>query len=354
MKFTNKIIYYPVLILNIFCIGLLLLSAYSSYFYPNDYPYLAIFGLLFSVFLVINVCFAIIWLFIRRRYVFIVLVAFLLCYPQIQLYIPLHFHTEKLPEESFKVLSYNVMRFGYLKKDNNRNAVLTYVKNQNADILCMQEYEVSINKNYLTQNDIDEELKSYPYRSIQKEFACYSKFPILSAKLIDCKTNLGAACYELKIGKDTVMLINCHLESNKLTKEDKALYEDMLKAPKAGSIKRETHKLTAKLADASVVRAEQARIIAGEISSSPHSYVVVCGDFNDISISYTYRVISQGLKDAFIQSGCGVGVSYNRNNFYFRIDHILTSKNMKVYNCIVDRSIKDSDHYPIKCYITKS
>ncbi|KAA6319575.1 hypothetical protein EZS27_030548, partial [termite gut metagenome] len=250
MKITNKILYYPILALSIFSIGLLLLSAYSSYFYPQDYPYLAISGLLFLVFLVINVCFAIIWLFIRRRYVFIVLPAFLLCYPQIQSYIPFHFHTEKLPEGSFKMLSYNVMCFGYLKKNNNKNAVLTYVKNQNADILCMQEYDVSKNKDYLTQNDIDEELKSYPYRNIQKEFACYSKFPILSAKLIDCKTNLGAACYELKIGKDTVMLINCHLESNKLTREDRVLYKDMLKAPKTGSIKRETHQLTAKLADA--------------------------------------------------------------------------------------------------------
>jgi endonuclease/exonuclease/phosphatase family metal-dependent hydrolase len=356
MKSTNKLIHYPVLILTLFFIGLLLLSAYSSYFYPPDYPYLAISGLLFSVFLVINVCFAIIWLFIRRRYVFMVLTAFLLCYPQIQSCIPLHFHTEKLPEGSFNVLSYNVMRFGHLKKDNrtHKNAILAYVKNQDVDILCMQEYDVSKNKDYLTQNDIDAALKSYPYRNIQKEFACYSKFPILSAKLIDCKTNLGAACYELKIGKDTVMLINCHLESNKLTKEDKALYEDMLKAPTTGNIQRETHQLTAKLADASIIRAEQARIIAGEISSSPRPYVVVCGDFNDIALSYTYRVVSQGLRDAFIQSGCGMGVSYNTNRFYFRIDHILTSKDMKVYNCVVDRSIKDSDHYPIKCYVTKS
>ncbi|KAA6315824.1 hypothetical protein EZS27_033772, partial [termite gut metagenome] len=164
MKFTNKILYYPILILTVFCIGLLLLSAYSSYFYPKDYPYLAISGLLFSVFLVINICLAIIWLFICRRYVFTVLMAFLLCYPQIQSYISFHFHTEKLPEGSFKILSYNVMRFGHLKKNNNKNTILTYVKNQNADILCMQEYDVSKNNDYLTQNDIDDVLKSYPYR----------------------------------------------------------------------------------------------------------------------------------------------------------------------------------------------
>ncbi|KAA6319143.1 hypothetical protein EZS27_030926, partial [termite gut metagenome] len=69
--------------------------------------------------------------------------------------------------------------------------------------------------------------------------------------------------------------------------------------------------------------------------------------------SYTHRVISQSLNDAFTETGGGLGVSYNMHRFYFKIDHILTSKNTKVYNCIVDHSIKDSDHYPIKCYIVK-
>ena len=38
---------------------------------------------------------------------------------------------------------------------------------------------------------------------------------------------------------------------------------------------------------------------------------------------------------------------------HFRIDHIMTSPNLEVYNCEVDRSIKASDHYPIWCYIRK-
>ena len=32
---------------------------------------------------------------------------------------------------------------------------------------------------------------------------------------------------------------------------------------------------------------------------------------------------------------------------FFRIDHILASPNLKPYRCKVDRSIKQSDHYPI-------
>jgi endonuclease/exonuclease/phosphatase family metal-dependent hydrolase len=351
----SKVILYPVLITNILCAGLLLLSAYSPYFYPEDYPYLAISGLLFPVFLVVNACFAVFWVFVRWKRVFITLVACLLCYPQLRTCVAIHFQTKKIPADSFKVLSYNVMRFGNLEKKNDNNPILAYLKKEDVDILCMQEYDVSCDENYLTQKDIEKELSAYPYQMImQRQLACYSKYPILSARFLDCKSNYnGAALFELKIGKDTVTLINCHLESNKLTKEDKTVYEDILTSPQTGKVKKGTRQLAAKLADASVIRANQARIVTGEISASNHSNVIVCGDFNDTSISYTHYIISQSLNDAFTETGLGLGVSYNMNRFYFRIDHILTSRGMKVYNCIVDHSIKDSDHYPIKCYITK-
>lgn len=48
--------------------------------------------------------------------------------------------------------------------------------------------------------------------------------------MLDYRSNYnGSMVYEIKIGKDTVLLINNHLESNKLTREDKVVYEDMLK-----------------------------------------------------------------------------------------------------------------------------
>lgn len=205
-------------------------------------------------------------------------------------------------------------------------------------------------------------LKAYPYKNIQNvgmkgsanKIACYSKFPILSSKVLKYESAYnGSAAYELKIDNDTVTLINNHLESNKLTKRDKVIYEDMLKAPEAEKVKNGARQLISKLAEASAIRAPQARKIEKEISSSKHQYIIVCGDFNDTPISYTHRIIARNMDDAFTESGAGLGISYNQNKFFFRIDNILTSKNMKAYNCTVDRSIKDSDHYPIWCYISK-
>ena len=79
-------------------------------------------------------------------------------------------------------------------------------------------------------------------------------------------------------------------------------------------------------------------------------YVLVCGDFNDTPISYAHRTIQGPLKDAYAASGCGVGVTYNENFFWFRIDNILHSANMKPINCTVDK-VRYSDHYPLWCYL---
>lgn len=251
---------------------------------------------------------------------------------------------------------------GAVKKDG-KNPILTYLKESNADILCLQEYASDESPRRLTQKDIERELKDYPYHRISvvgsgsgytNKIACYSKFPILSARVLNYPSGYnGSVLYELKLNEDTITLINNHLESNKLTKADKDIYEDILKAPEKEKVKSGARLLVHKLAEASAIRAPQADTIAREIASSRYPSVIVCGDFNDTPISYAHRVIAQSLDDAFTQSGRGLGISYNQNKFYFRIDNILISKNLQSYNCTVDRSIKESDHYPIWCYIAK-
>lgn len=362
MKHLGRLATLVMLAINIGFIGLLLFAAYSPYIDPELHPLRACMGLTFPVFLIVNFCFLIFWLVFRFRLMLIPLAGFLLCIPQIRTYIPINLHTGNVPEEAIKVLSYNVMTFGDLEKTVGRHPILTYLQESGADIICMQEYVVELNRKYVTRQNIDEALKAYPYKHIQQvgaegsanALACYSKYPILSARRIEyASNNNGSALYEIAIGKDTVTLINNHLESNKLTTWDKEVYEDMLNAPEAEKMKKGVWHLVRKLGEAQRIRAGQARAVAEAVRNSRYPYVIVCGDFNDSPISYTCKTISQGLDDAFITSGNGLGVSYNQNRFYFRIDNILVSKNLKVYNCVVDRSVKSSDHYPIWSYIKR-
>ena len=360
MRHLGQLASLLMLAINLIFVGLLVFAAYSPYIDPELHPLRACMGLTFPIFLIINLCFFIFWLIFRYRFALLPLVGFLICFPQIRTYMPINPGGDKAPEGSLKILSYNVMAFGDLRKNAGKNPILTYLQESEADIICMQEYVVTANRKYVTQENIDKMLKAYPYKNIQTAggagasngLACYSKYPILSAKRVKYESrNNGSVVYEIAVGADTLTLINNHLESNKLTASDKEVYEGMLAAPEAEKVKTGVMHLVRKLGNAQKIRAVQARAVNEVVKSSRHPYVVVCGDFNDSPISYSHRIASQQLDDAFVSSGNGLGISYNQNKFYFRIDHILISKNLKAYNCTVDRSIKSSDHYPIWSYV---
>lgn len=360
MEHLGKIVTYLILAINAFFVGTLILSAYSPYLNPRIHSLASSLGLAFPIFLLINVCFVVFWLFINYRFALLPLIGFLVCFPQIRTYIPINASTQKPPEGSIKLLSYNVMSFGNLKKEDGKNSILSYLVESDADIICLQEYNTAENKKYLTQQDVKKALKAYPYQSIRQQgegdvqLACFSKFPILSTRSIRYESSYnGSMEYVLNVHDDTLVLINNHLESNKLTKEDRGIYENMIKEPNARKVKSGLRQLINKLAEASAIRSSQADSVAKRIAASKCPNIIACGDFNDGSISYTHRILTEKLDDAFTQSGRGLGISYNQNMFYFRIDNILISPNLKAYNCTVDRSIKDSDHYPIWCYIQK-
>lgn len=360
MKHFGKSVSYLILAINAFFVGMLILTAYSPYLHPKIHPLASCLGLTFPVFLVINIGFVIFWLIINYRYTILTIIGFLICYSQIRTYIPINFTDKSIPENSIKLLSYNVMGFNNMEKKDGQSPILSYLSESGADIICLQEYNASGNQKYVTEKDIKKALKAYPYYSIHRpgtgdsQLACFSKFPILTAIPINYESSYnGSIQYTLKVNEDTITLINNHLESNKLTKEDRGIYEDMINDPNAKKVKTGLRQLVKKLAEASSIRSAQVDSVANAITESKYPTIIACGDFNDVSISYTHRILTQHLDDAFTQSGKGLGISYNQNKFYFRIDNILISPNLKTYNCTVDRSIKDSDHYPIWCHITK-
>mgnify|MGYP002544963616 CR=1 FL=1 len=236
MEHIGKVVLYLILAVNALFVGMLILSAYSPYLQPKIHPIASCLGLAFPIFLAVNICFTLFWVIISYRYALLPVIGFLVCIPQIRTYIPINSTVETIPDGSIKFLSYNVMGFNNLEKKEGKNPILSYLADSEADIICLQEYNSTKNKKYLTDEDIRKALKAYPYRSIHNpekggsQLACFSKFPILSARPIKYESTYnGSMQYTLKVNEDTITLINNHLESNKLTKEDKVIYEDMIK-----------------------------------------------------------------------------------------------------------------------------
>lgn len=358
MRYIGRFLGWMLLGINLCTAVLMLVCAYSPYINPLSHPVWSCAGLAFPAFLIANLLFFLFWLVVYRRYALLSLLSFLGCWGAVRTYFPVNLSSEGVPDNAIKILTYNTMAFDHGRRDlkDNPNPILEYLRNSNADIICLQEYILG---SRLKKKDVDYALRAYPYRHYYKAsgsngLGCYSRFPILSAKPVEYKSrNNGSIAYEMAVNGDTVLVINNHLESNKLTEKDKEVYREMMKDPDKQKVSAGSRLLLGKLAEASAIRASQADAIARVIAGFRGDGVIVCGDFNDSPLSYAHRVIGEGLGDAFVQAGNGFGISYNQNRFYFRIDHILLSRNWTVHKCVVDNTIKDSDHYPVWCFAAK-
>ena len=358
MIHIGKLLGYILLGVNAVLAALLCFSAFSPYLNPHTSPVASCAGLFFPVFLIFNVAFLFFWLLVYRRYALFPLLVLLVCWNSIQTYYPINWFQEDAPEDAIKVLSFNTRGFGDMASHTKEkpNEVLEYLRNSDADIICIQEY---IYGGKLKKKDIDYALRDYPYRHYRSlgkglnGLGCYSRYPILSAKPIkyDSDRN-GSMIYNIKVKDDTLVVLNNHLESNRIIKSDVKTYQDMVDDPSKEKVSSGMRKLLKKLAGATAIRARQVDVLSEVLQDLRGKKLIVCGDFNDTPISYTHRVLSEDLQDAFVESGNGLGISYNRDRLYIRIDHILTSKNLKVFECKVDDSIKASDHNPIWCRVS--
>lgn len=338
----------------------MVLIAYSDRFHPADYPILACAGMVFPFFLVTNLIILMIWLIVKWRRIWIPIVGFVLAFPAIRIYLPFHFHSEP-PQGCIKVLSYNVNAYLMDKEfPHPEDSIFEYLRHQNADIVCLQEDIIQTSSHPIDYSAI------YPYNDtvhlnkptslIINAIGIHTRYPILSKERISFKSEAnGSVAFFLKIGNDTVIVINNHLESTHLSESDRERYNSIIRGGMSSEDAQvETRKLVDKLSTAMIQRASQAEAIHQYTELHNHYPAIICGDFNDTPISYVRRTIAKGLTDCYVETGNGVGVSYNQKGFYFRIDQIMCSRHFEPYNCYVDDYMKASDHYPIVCWLKKN
>lgn len=355
--------------INVFFLLLLLSSFLSWNISPENANILGYLGLAFPFFLVANILFVLLWsMLLNWKMVLFNILVMIICIKPITTYFPLNFTSEAPPENSIKILSYNVRGLNWKlhKKHTEDKPIIQYIKSVNADIICMQEYMASTSDKHASTANLQEVLgkDQYPYYSVtplrstkggyEYGLACFSKYPIKSTlKIPIISSDNGSVLYQIDVNGKTVSVINNHLESNRVTSEDKKLYRNFFKQRKEDTIKINdlTQNIEERLGAAYKKRAPQVDLIAKYIAEQKTDAMIVCGDFNDSPISYTYKTICENLSDAYVETGFGSGITYHENYFWFRIDFILHSKNMKAYNFTIDK-VMYSDHYPIWTYLS--
>ena len=349
------------LIINLITALFLIISSLSVYISPEDIWIFAFIGLAYPFILLVNLAFIVFWLFVKKKYSLLSVFVIILSWNQLQKFVQINLHRQPVPTQRpiAKVLSYNVRLFNYyqwLKDASVPNNILKFIQSEKSDIICLQEF-LTIDNSRFSVDSIKYVLKNTAFPHIyfshvipgNRSFgiATFSSYPIVNKGVIKFENSPNVSIFtDLKINNDTVRVYNCHLQSTRLRKDDYHLLDSLLLNYDNKQLNN-FKDLTLRLRDAFVRRARQVDKLSEHIRNSPYP-AIICGDFNDTPVSYTYRKLKGDFDDAYLESGSGIGNTYFGNFPSFRIDYILHDKNITTFD-FDTKKVKWSDHYPIVC-----
>lgn len=341
------------LISNLVTVVLTLLLYYIPDIKPQDFSIGVFLIFLIPVFIVINMVFVILWIFRKPRYWGLLsLIVVGMGYKFIDRSLAVGKTTSD--KKDFRVLNCNVRIFNvypHLRDKDNKSSIemLKWVKNFNAEIICLQEFFLSeTDPVFFTRKEIS---KKFPY-SYFKPFLIYkeqqygmvifSKYPIIGSGEIKFRnrSNNQIIYIDVKIGKETVRVYNVHLQSMAIDEND------IINSKFDDESRNKLINILLRYKNGSIQRARQVDELVRHIEDCPYK-VVVCGDLNEPPYGYAYEELSDILDNAFQKAGYGFGVTYNGRLPLLRIDNQFFGKGLNVNKFTVHNEMKYSDHYPI-------
>ena len=365
---------------NIATILVMLFVGYSDHVSPETFPTLSTAGLAFPAILVVNLAFLLFWLIFKPLYALIPIGGLLLGFQPVRNYCPLNLlspsHAEAGKDSVITLLSFNAYNLEQLSVSDFQRHVVDYLLEQDADIVCMQEFQMTVATRETLSNH-------YPYIDTTRvvrggdALTVMSRFPILGKQHIysyspdNQRAEAHSAAFLLQLDTDTLVVVNSHLESTRLSEQERANFKRIVKGDmERNDAGRESKKLLERLAESTRLRAPQVTALCQHIDSvqrspkddksTPHQKatngqagLLLCGDFNDGPISYAHHAVAERLTDCYVKSGNGPGISYHANAFYVRIDHIFCSSQWQPVYTKIDKNMAFSDHYPLICTLKR-
>lgn len=334
---------------------LTLVAAYSGYIDPNlwatpslltlPYPYLALLTLIVGV----------IWL-CMRRFIPAIVCALALIGGSASLLANLPVATTKEPragEKVFTIMTYNIIHgIDVRMKDAPQNRTLEYIIHSNADMVCVQElYRLKKGEiQNLTAGLLDTLRRVYPYHILdpKTDLALFSKYP--ARKVGDAEGHCWMKIYDLyrvNVRGTEINVLNVHLAPFMLSEKERQVVTDIHGVRSAkNSLGELKGSIMTKMKQAYRNRSIDAGVIRS-VADSIKGPLIICGDFNDVPASWTYRTIrSDDLHDAYADTGLGYMYTYNMHGFYFHIDQILYRGPLRALQ-VEKGDINSSDHYPV-------
>lgn len=339
-----------------------LLSCLAPYLNPQNWWIISLLGLGFGILFTLLIVFIFFWLIAKPKFIFISLIALAIGWKSISVFFAFHnpdtFNYQK-PKNVLRVVQWNVARFVEWSRNNNKGSqtrlkMMDLLKEQNADVVCMQEFFHSTDSVYYPNLDYISKNLNYPYYYFSwdddgyKQWVgqiIFSRYPIIDSGMIRYKRpSMPEALLHADIvfHKDTIRFYTTHLQSVKFRKKD---FERIDKIKNAeDSLIDNSKNIFIKLKRGFQNRSLQATRLKQEIGRSPHPFILTA-DFNDVPNSFSYFTVRDNdLQDAFINKGFGVGRTFTGISPTLRIDYIFTTKDFSILQ--FNRVAKNlSDHY---------
>ncbi|MCQ2606983.1 MAG: endonuclease/exonuclease/phosphatase family protein [Bacteroidales bacterium] len=348
------------LLVNAFAVIALFCCLFTRFVNPNSFAFFELFGLVFPIIFVANIAISIVWIMAKEhKHNFLFsLIPLLLSLPIAGSYFSAKAESNELKKETeIKVISYNVRDFclnGWKNKNDIKEKIFKYLENEQPDIICFQEFSNDDQEKYNIMQHIKKELglkhfyhnQTYtkPPHYFMGNLIC-SRYPIVNCGDMKFqKTGNSAIWVDIKKGNDTIRIYNSHLESYRLSKENKEQISG--ENVETNKVKQLIHKMFRAMRK----RGVQADEIVESMKTCPYP-IISCGDFNSPVCSYTYQHIlhSNGFKDAFVEAGYGISSTFDWWP-HLRLDYILLDSDFSCRN-YKKGTEQLSDHFPISCLI---
>jgi len=314
---------------------------------PKSFWPMSFLGPLFPWLVLLHLGFIAYWVVARKAYFIMSLVCLILGWNFLTTIVAFRF-PQPGENADLRVMSYNVYM---LQRIMNNDEALA-AKRQGSftsfmasveplDVLATQECSERFT------NWLKRELK-FPYSHTVSGTAILSRYPFADRGGLEFPNTINSVAWaDINVKGKVIRFYSVHLQSHQISDEAARLKEtgDLQEKETWVGIKG----IMRKYKRASQKRADQADQLASHIANSPYP-VVVCGDFNDTPVSYSYRRIAQKLEltDTFREKGSGVGFTYGGLLPALRLDYILASPELTALNH--DRFKKPySDHFPVLC-----
>lgn len=265
-----------------------------------------------------------------------------------------------------RLLSYNVCNFLNTSNDfpeHRVDSLCAEILRSGADIVCIQEAPPEWMLKY--------QQVATPYKAVVGAYRHYRLYgnvgtltnleaeDILDPKVLGVDGNLPTAFLATDVtlrSGQKVRLFNCHLASIRLSQEqiDAVSSTERVDRERVSSWKTTYEHIMRAFG----LRSVEVRELAKAVSASPYP-VVICGDFNDTPVSYTFRTLGEvrprgdsleSMSEARHSRRLGLARTYRGNLPPLRIDYIIKSGSVETWG-YEEYDWAWSDHKGVGCWL---